>query len=195
MNSNLKITAAVALAALTLAGCATTPTGPMVQVYPGSGKSWDQFRADDNECRGYAYNAIGGDQAAQNTNNKAATSAIVGTAIGALAGAAIGGHNAAGVGAGVGLVAGASVGANEDARGNYSEQRRYDMSYTQCMYAKGNKVPGPAVARRAPPPPQYQGQGGYYPPPPPGAAPPSYAPPPSPGSYSVPPPNTPPPNG
>jgi len=149
MKPTLKISAAVALAALVLGGCATAPTGPSVMVYPGSGKSFDQFRADEHDCRQYAYNEIGGDAAAQNVNNSAATSAVVGTAIGALAGAAIGGHNAAGVGAGVGLIAGSSAGANQDARGSYSMQRRYDMSYLQCMYSKGNKVP--SVASRTPP--------------------------------------------
>src|SRR5476649_407676 len=137
MKPTLKISAAVVLAALVLGGCATAPTGPSVMVYPGSGKSFDQFRADERDCRQYAYNEIGGDAAAQNVNNSAATSAVVGTAIGALAGAAIGGHNAAGVGAGVGLIAGSSAGANQDARCSYSMQRRYDMSYLQCMYSKG----------------------------------------------------------
>ncbi len=202
MKQTLKVSAAAMFGALVLAGCATTPTGPSVMVYPGSGKSFDQFRADENDCRQYAYHSIGGDAAAQNANNSAATSALVGTAIGALAGAAIGGHNAAGVGAGVGLVAGSSVGANQDAHSQYSMQRRYDMSYLQCMYSRGHKVP--SVASRAPTRQAYQG--GYYPPPPPNAPPPSYAPtpgyappsgayapPPAPGSYSVPPPNTPPP--
>jgi hypothetical protein len=45
-------------------------------------------------------------------------------------------------------------------------QERYDMAYTQCMYAKGNVVPGVMVApglRYTPPPP------GTPPPPPPAA--------------------------
>lgn len=41
-----------ALAAL--GGCATEPTGPTVAVLPGSGKTLDQFRADDSECQPYA---------------------------------------------------------------------------------------------------------------------------------------------
>ena len=42
-----------ALGALALfAGCATPPpAGPSVMVLPGSAKSFDQFRYDDNECR------------------------------------------------------------------------------------------------------------------------------------------------
>lgn len=39
----------------------------------------------------------------------------------------------------------------------YDTQRRYDLSYIQCMYAKGHRVPvlGPMTARpaQAPPPP------------------------------------------
>jgi hypothetical protein len=65
-------------------------------------------------------------------------------------------------------------------------QRRYDVAYTQCMYAKGNQVPmrgvprsRPAYATPAPPPP---------PPPPPPAAMPLGAPPPPPGPPPPPPP-------
>ncbi len=42
-----------------LAGCATTPTGPHVLVLPGTNKSFDQFRADEQECRSYAQSQIG----------------------------------------------------------------------------------------------------------------------------------------
>ena len=37
--------------ALLSAACASTPTGPSVLVLPGSGKSHDQFRAEDARCR------------------------------------------------------------------------------------------------------------------------------------------------
>lgn len=37
-----------------LAGCATAPTAPGVLVLPGTGKSFDQFRQDEQECRQYA---------------------------------------------------------------------------------------------------------------------------------------------
>jgi len=43
-----------------LAGCASTPSGPGVLVLPGSGKSFDQFRADEQECRQYAQAQIAG---------------------------------------------------------------------------------------------------------------------------------------
>ncbi|HKW93428.1 MAG TPA: glycine zipper family protein [Methylomirabilota bacterium] len=42
-------------------------------------------------------------------------------------------------------------------------QRRYDNAYVQCMYAKGNQVPGRAPAQAAPPAPP----AGPPPPPPP----------------------------
>ena len=45
---------------LLLAGCASAPTGPGVMVLPGSGKSFDQFRFDDHECRQYASSQVGG---------------------------------------------------------------------------------------------------------------------------------------
>lgn len=187
MNSVLKISAAAGV--VMLAACATIPSGPSVAVYPGTGKSWDQFQADERECRQYASDQIGGSSAQQTANDSQVKSAAVGAGVGALAGAAIGGNGqAAGVGAGAGLLIGALAGANAGQASGYAMQRRYDIGYQQCMYAKGNKVP--TLARAYPP---RQAPSYYAPPPPPGTmAPPSYAPPP-PGSYSVPPPNAPPP--
>jgi hypothetical protein len=39
------------LLSLVVAGCASAPTAPSVMALAGSGKSWDQFRADDGACR------------------------------------------------------------------------------------------------------------------------------------------------
>jgi hypothetical protein len=52
-----------AAAAGLVAGCATSPapTAPSILVLPGSSKTFDQFRADDNECRAYASTQIAGD--------------------------------------------------------------------------------------------------------------------------------------
>jgi hypothetical protein len=48
------------LSLLALAGCASAPpSGPGVLVLPGSGKSFDAFRADDTECRNFASSQIG----------------------------------------------------------------------------------------------------------------------------------------
>ncbi len=185
MKLLLKICAASGV--ILVAACATIPNGPNVAVMPGTGKSWEQFRIDDQECRQFASNQIGGTTAQDAANDSAVKSAAVGTAIGAAAGAALGGNGqSAAAGAGAGLLIGALSGAGAGQSSGYALQRRYDIAFEQCMYAKGNKVP--TVARA-----QYPARQGYYPPPPPAnASPPSYAPPP-PGSYSVPPPNAPPP--
>ena len=124
-----------------LAACAVMPNGPSVLVLPGTGKSFDQFRADDFECRQFASAQIGGSNASAAAVDSGVRSAAVGTVVGALAGAAINGSHGAGVGAGAGLLVGGLAGsdaADVSARGM---QRRYDFSYQQCMYAKGHRVP------------------------------------------------------
>lgn len=175
------------LAVLVLGACATIPNGPGVMALPGTGKSFDEFRANDAECRQYASAQIG------TTPNDAAVdsavaSAAVGTAVGALAGAMIGGHHGAGAGAGAGLIVGSAAGVGSSQYSGRTLQQRYDFSYNQCMYARGNKVPvsgrfenqrapgyarpvyGPPPAYSPPPPPGYvqpAPPGAYYPPPPP----------------------------
>jgi hypothetical protein len=130
------------LAALLLLGaCTTIPTGPSVMAMPGTGKSFDQFRADDADCRQYALGQVGGATANDASVDSAAKSAAVGTAVGALAGAALGGRQGAGVGAGVGLLAGGLSGAGAGQASGYGTQRRYDNAYVQCMYSKGERVP------------------------------------------------------
>ena len=168
-----------------LAGCATPPpSGPSVMVLPGSGKSFDQFRYDDFECRQYASSQVGGTSAADAQTNSAVKSAAVGTAVGAAAGGLIGGNSGAGVGAGVGLAAGALAGTDTSARSGYSLQQRYDIGYQQCMYAKGHQIPMAAsrytprraaansAPRAAPPPPPPPPSGSVPPPPPAGTPPP-----------------------
>ena len=125
---------------LALGACATyAPTGPSTMVLPGTGKSFDQFRADDMECRQYASLQSGSQtQAATDSTVK---SAALGTAVGAVAGAAMGGHEGAGTGAGMGLIAGTLASTGAGSASAYEMQRRYDMGYQQCMYAKGHMVP------------------------------------------------------
>ena|SRR5208283_1898952 len=164
--------------ALVLVGCVTVPTGPAVMALPGSAKTFDQFRADDFACRDYAQYSLGPDTqkaASDAAAANAAGAAAVGAAAGAIIGAAVGqaGHGAA-IGAGSGLLVGSAAGANSAGYSSYDMQRRYDGAYLQCMYAKGNQVPG--AARYAP---RYGPPG--YPPPaygPPGYPPPAYGPPP-----------------
>jgi len=156
------------LASLLMAACTTVPTGPSVAVMPGSGKTFEQFNEDDTVCRQYAANLNNG--STQAANDKAIESGVVGTLIGAAAGAAIGGnHQGAAIGAGTGLLVGSAAGANASQYGSYSAQRRYDISYEQCMYAKGNSVP--TAARM-----QYRRQPTAYAPPPPDMPPPPPAP-------------------
>ncbi len=167
---------------LTLAGCVHVPAGPNVMAMPGRGKSFEAFDYDDRVCRDYAASRVAPDT--RRANDSAVTGAAVGTALGAATGAAIGaaaGDPATGaaVGAGVGLLGGSAAAADETNYGRWSIQRRYDAAYTQCMYAKGNRVPvpassGPAAVYRMPPPPRRD-----LPPPPPGRPP---LPPPS-GDY------------
>jgi hypothetical protein len=156
---------------LFLAACASTPTGPNVMVLPGSGKTFDQFRLDDYECRQYAFAQSGGKEPNQAAANSGVASAAVGAAVGTVAGAAIGGSRGAGVGAGVGLATGAIAGTGAADASGRTAQHRYDMGYQQCMYAKGHKIPmavsrydrRPAYREATPPPPPPPGT----PPPPP----------------------------
>jgi hypothetical protein len=126
---------------LLIAGCVSMPDGPSVMVLPGTGKSFDQFRADDLMCRQFASQQIGGASANQAATNSAVSSAAVGTVVGALAGAAIGGRDGAGVGAGTGLLVGSMSGASAGSSSAYGSQHRYDNGYIQCMYAQGHRVP------------------------------------------------------
>jgi len=48
----------VPLSALLLAGCSTMPTGPSVLVLPGTGKDFNQFNADEEQCRQLAMGQI-----------------------------------------------------------------------------------------------------------------------------------------
>ena len=192
MKKTLKLSVVLVLAAL--AGCASMPTGPSVTVLPGSGKTFDQFRADDQECRQFANSQIGGASAQEAANRNATSSAVLGTVVGAAAGAALGGNSsAAGAGAATGLLFGTMMGAGTGQAAGYNVQHRYDNGFVQCMYAKGHQVPGAARSAQSARP-SRPTQAYYPPPPPPNAPPPSiYSAPPPAGSYAVPPPDTPPP--
>lgn len=161
-------------AACLAAACTTMPTGPSVMVLPGTGKNFDQFRADDLVCRQFASDAIGGATGSSAAAENTMKSAALGTAVGALAGAAMGGHEGAGTGAGAGLLMGTVAGSGTGERSGYDAQRRYDNAYIQCMYSYGHKVPvsgrlmsspeaAPATSPAAIPPPPP----GNPPPPPP----------------------------
>jgi hypothetical protein len=175
---------AAAVAVSLLAACVIMPTAPSVMVLPGTQKNGEQFNADDWSCRQHAQNSLQGPTPGQQAAaNSAAAGAILGAATGALIGAATGqaGQGAA-IGAGTGLLWGGAAGSSASAYGNYEAQRQYDIAYMQCMYAKGNQIPGRRTV--------YSGTPSGYPPPntppPPGV---------SPSSSGYPPPGTPPPPG
>jgi len=160
-------------AGVLLTACAT---GPSVMVLPGTGKSFEQFRADDAVCRQWAAGQIGTTLGQGSTE-----SAKSGAAIGAAGGAAVGTADGtpATQGAEAGVLGGTAVGASAAGGASLDVQDRYDMTYMQCMYARGNQIPipgglsytGPPVATppapdapaNIPPPPV-----GTPPPPPPG---------------------------
>ncbi len=173
-----------------LAGCTTLPpSGPSMTVLPGSGKTFDQFRYDDGDCRQYAALQAGGSPGNAAIDSGVRSTAM-GTLLGAAAGAAINGGRGASVGAGTGLLFGSAAGAGAGDASAYGMQQRYDSGYIQCMYAKGHKVPvsGRMMTESgmqsgyAPPPGNVQAppQGRMAPSPPAGAPPP---PPPSPQRY------------
>jgi len=169
MTHSLRLTYLMAL--LMVGACATVPSGPGVMALPGSGKSFDQFRADDFECRQFASMQVGGTAPDQAAADSGIRSAAVGTLVGAAAGAAIGGSRGAAVGAGTGLAVGALAGTGAAQGSAYGLQRRYDYAYLQCMYAKGHKVPVSGNLMSSSPSP-----GAPYTPPPPGSPPPGVPP-------------------
>jgi hypothetical protein len=140
------------LAMLVLAGCATMPNGPTVRVLPAPGKTLEQFQSEDVYCRQWAGRQLG-ESPQEAANRSAAKSAAVGTVLGAGVGAALGavaGNAGAGaaIGGGTGLLFGGTSGANASEVSGREAQRLYDNAYVQCMYAKGNQVPG--IIRRSP---------------------------------------------
>lgn len=172
----------ILLSLCTLTACATVPTGPGVTVLPAPGKPFDLFVQEDAACRLWAERQIG--LSPQETiGNNTAAGAVAGTAIGvgvgALLGAASGNMGAgAAFGGASGLLIGTASGASSDQVYGQEAQRRYDTAYVQCMYAKGNQVPGRSrVIRRsyrtytvAPPPPMVSPSPYYGPAPPPAGA-------------------------
>ncbi len=175
------------LAAAVLSGCATVPTGPSIMVLPGTGKSFEAFQADNAVCRQWASQQTGAES--KNTANETlASGAALGTLAGAGLGAAIGSASGAAgtgaaIGAGSGLILGTGAAAGPAQSAGQEVQRRYDNAYQQCMYAKGNQIPGimrepkrtyeamppppPPKSAAGPPPPMVPPPGGNPPPPPP----------------------------
>jgi hypothetical protein len=178
-----------AVALLTLTACATAPLAPTVMVLPGTGKPLDQFQVDDLACRQWAYQQSGA-AGTRSPGESTAAGAAIGTLVGAAAGAAIGAAagsagTGAAIGAGTGLLGGSAIGASASERGSYGLQRRYDIAYQQCMYARGNQIPGSVRSG---------GAANYVPPPPPPPPVPGQRVPTPPANAGTPPPNAPPPS-
>jgi len=163
---------------LAFGGCATVPTGPSVMVLPPQGKPFEAFQADDSVCRQWAAQQAGAGPS-ETTNQTLANGAALGTIMGAGLGAAIGAASGAtgtgaAIGAASGLIGGTAIASGPAYGAGWEVQRRYDIAYQQCMYAKGNRIPSVVrTARRAPPvpppppPPGYYAPGPPVPPPPP----------------------------
>ena len=125
-----------------LAGCASTPMGPTIRVMPSPNKPFEIFQQDQESCKQYAQSQVAGQ--VESANNGAVGRAALGTLLGAGLGAAVGNHQGAGVGAGMGAIVGTSAGANSSERAERSIQTQYNNAFAQCMYSKGNQVPGAA---------------------------------------------------
>lgn len=166
-----KTKAAFCATILALGACQPSrPTGPSVAVMPGPNKPFQVFQDDDAVCRSFAERSAGPENEA---NNQELLAAGVGTVLGAGLGAAIGGGRGAAIGAGAGAVGGTAYGAGQAARTARTAQQRYDIAYSQCMYSRGNQVPGysppPGPPPNYPPPPATITPGAPPPPPPPKA--------------------------
>ena len=152
-------------ALMAMSACTSPPMGPTVAVMPGPSKPFSVFQEDDAICRQFADQSIGGAQNAQNTQtNQTLIGAGVGTLLGAGLGAAIGGGRGAAIGAGAGAIGGTAVGASQAQTTGMSVQQRFNLAYQQCMFSRGNQVPGFV---QSPPP-------GAFPPPPPPPPPPGF---------------------
>lgn len=172
---------AFGLIILLLCGCATIPSGPSVMVLPNYGKSFEVFQSEDLSCRNWAALQTGvtpGDAVNRNLVGGAAIGSLMGAGLGAAIGAATGNAGAgAAIGAATGLIGGTSTASGPAYASGWEFQRRYDIAYQQCMYAKGNQLPGVTQASKRsfvpppPPPPGFYSNPSY---PPPGIPPPPY---------------------
>ena len=157
---NWKWSFLIFLAAVALSACATVPTGPSVMVWPGPWKPFEVFQSDDAVCRQWAAQQSGtspSDAFNQNLVAGAGIGTLLGAGLGAAIGAAYGNVGAgAAIGAASGLLGGTAVATDPAYAAGYAVQRRYDNAYVQCMYAKGNQIPGlmrSSTRRTYPPPP------------------------------------------
>jgi hypothetical protein len=148
--SGVPLSIACGVAAALLSACVSMPVGPTVVAMPPPNKPFELFVQDDQYCRQWAAASSGSGYNA--AANQLAASAVTGAAIGAIAGALAGGHDDAGAGAAVGTLFGSAVGSEQASATAWTAQRYYDVSYQQCMYARGNVIPGYFPYQVNPPP-------------------------------------------
>src|SRR2546421_8880738 len=158
MGRDAQMRTGVLALVFTLGACATVPLGPSVMVLPGTGKSFDQFQADDAVCRQWA-SVQTGTTPQQAAGSSTAKSGVLGTLLGAGLGAAIGaatGHPGVGaaVGAGGGLLAGTAVGAGAGGGAAPPGQKRYKNTPQHSTYSQREQTstPPPPPPPRAPAP-------------------------------------------
>jgi uncharacterized protein YcfJ len=138
------------IACILVSACVSPPMGPTISVMPAPNKPFDLFQQEQAYCTQYAQQQVQGG-AEQATNQQLMTGAV-GTVLGAGLGAAIGGGRGAAIGAASGALAGTAVGVAPAQQAQMTLQQRYDQAYAQCMYSRGNQVPGYAPTYAAPPP-------------------------------------------
>ena len=157
----------IALSSIFLVACATPPMGPTVQVMPSSAKPFQVFQQEQAECKQYAQSQVAGQ--ADAANQMAVGAVVLGTVLGAALGSATSGrhYDDTGAGAATGAIVGTGIAANSSQNTQSSIQEQYNNAYVQCMYSKGNQVPGAASAQAPgnmdvslqPPPPPMQSAG------------------------------------
>ena len=136
-----------------LGACATVPAGPSVMVLPGSGKPFEVFQADDDACRQWALRQSGASPNARGEQRRKRSDHRDTARRGAWRG-----HRRRGWQPGHrrSRRRRERAGPRHGRRGQcgrpagMSVQRRYDIAYQQCMYAKGNQVPTAGAICAAP---------------------------------------------
>jgi hypothetical protein len=111
----------------------------MLKAAPEAEDRWNQIQPRPNQQTGTSPNDA--------VNQNLATGAVLGTLAGAGLGAAIGAASGnpgigAAIGAASGLIGGTAVATGPANGTGYAAQTPYDNTYMQCMYNKGNQIPG-----------------------------------------------------
>lgn len=148
MRKTALVTAFGCLAAVSMAAFAG-PMSPSMAVMPAPGKPFEVFQAEQASCKDYADSEAAG---LGESRRRGFGRTLLTAALGAGLGGAVGGGDGAAIGAASGALAGGAMSARRAADASDEAQRRYDIAFEQCMYAKGNQVPGMAMAAIPPPP-------------------------------------------